>query len=98
MQAQFEVVILPVFDPDESLRFYRDQVGFDLDVDYAPAPNFRFNGSKEILTGSCGTLAARSPLSPSRFGGSTYVRQSWLRRSAVDLQCDELTACVEFLT
>lgn len=41
MKAQFEVVILPVSDPDESLRFYRDQVGFDLDVDYAPAPDFR---------------------------------------------------------
>lgn len=41
MKAQFEVVILPVFDPDEALRFYRDRVGFDLDVDYAPAPQFR---------------------------------------------------------
>ena len=41
MKALFEVVILPVSDPDESLRFYRDQVGFDLDVDYAPAPDFR---------------------------------------------------------
>ncbi len=41
MKASFEVVILPVSDPDASLRFYRDQVGFDLDVDYAPAPDFR---------------------------------------------------------
>jgi catechol 2,3-dioxygenase-like lactoylglutathione lyase family enzyme len=41
VKAQFEVVILPVSGPDESLRFYRDQVGFDLDVDYAPAPQFR---------------------------------------------------------
>lgn len=41
MKAQLEVVILPVTDPDEALRFYRDQVGFDLDVDYAPAPDFR---------------------------------------------------------
>src|SRR4051794_31404265 len=41
MRAQLEVVILPVSDPDRSLRFYRDQVGFDLDVDYAPAPDFR---------------------------------------------------------
>lgn len=41
MKALFEVVILPVSDPDRSLRFYRDQVGFDLDVDYAPAPDFR---------------------------------------------------------
>ena len=41
MKALFEVVVLPVSDPDESLRFYRDQVGFDLDVDYAPASDFR---------------------------------------------------------
>jgi catechol 2,3-dioxygenase-like lactoylglutathione lyase family enzyme len=41
MKASFEVVVLPVSDPDESLRFYRDDVGFDLDVDYAPAPSFR---------------------------------------------------------
>ena len=37
MKALFEVIILPVSDPDASLRFYRDDVGFDLDVDYAPA-------------------------------------------------------------
>jgi catechol 2,3-dioxygenase-like lactoylglutathione lyase family enzyme len=41
MKASLEVVILPVSDPDRSLRFYRDQVGFDLDVDYAPTPDFR---------------------------------------------------------
>jgi len=41
MKALFEVVILPVSEPDRSLRFYRDQVGFDLDVDYAPTPEFR---------------------------------------------------------
>ncbi len=41
MKAQLEVVILPVSDPDASLRFYRDRVGFDLDVDYSPAPDFR---------------------------------------------------------
>ncbi|MCA2262010.1 glyoxalase [Mycobacterium marseillense] len=36
-----EVVILPVADPDRSLRYYRDQLGFALDVDYAPTPGFR---------------------------------------------------------
>lgn len=41
MKALLEVVILPVSDPDTSLEFYRDQVGFDLDVDYSPAPDFR---------------------------------------------------------
>jgi catechol 2,3-dioxygenase-like lactoylglutathione lyase family enzyme len=41
MKALLEVVILPVSDPDRSLHFYRDQVGFHLDVDYTPAPDFR---------------------------------------------------------
>jgi catechol 2,3-dioxygenase-like lactoylglutathione lyase family enzyme len=34
----FDVVILPVSDADRSPRFYRDQLGFELDVDYAPSP------------------------------------------------------------
>jgi catechol 2,3-dioxygenase-like lactoylglutathione lyase family enzyme len=35
MEALFEVVILPVSDAGRSLRFYRDQLGFTPDVDYA---------------------------------------------------------------
>jgi catechol 2,3-dioxygenase-like lactoylglutathione lyase family enzyme len=41
MNATLEVVILPVSDPDKSLRFYQEQLAFHLDVDYAPAPEFR---------------------------------------------------------
>ncbi|WP_375484085.1 VOC family protein [uncultured Mycobacterium sp.] len=41
MKALLEVVVLPVSDLDRSLRFYRDQMRFDLDVDYAPSPEFR---------------------------------------------------------
>ncbi|MBW8710884.1 MAG: VOC family protein, partial [Mycobacterium sp.] len=41
MKALLEVVILPVADPDRSLQFYRDQVGFGLDVDFAPTAEFR---------------------------------------------------------
>lgn len=41
IQARLEVVTVPVSDPDRSLRFYRDQLGFVLDVDYAPTPEFR---------------------------------------------------------
>jgi len=41
MKVLFEVVILPVSDPDRSLGFDRDKVGFDLEVDYAPMPEFR---------------------------------------------------------
>jgi catechol 2,3-dioxygenase-like lactoylglutathione lyase family enzyme len=41
MKALLEVVILPVADPDRSLQFYRDQVGFGLDVDFPPTAEFR---------------------------------------------------------
>ena len=36
-----EVITLPVSDVDRALRFYVDQVGFALDVDYAPKDAFR---------------------------------------------------------
>ena len=41
MNAALEVVILPVSDPDKSLDFYRDKLGFTLDVDYSPVRDFR---------------------------------------------------------
>jgi catechol 2,3-dioxygenase-like lactoylglutathione lyase family enzyme len=36
-----EVITLPVSDVDRALRFYVDQVGFALDVDYGPTDAFR---------------------------------------------------------
>jgi catechol 2,3-dioxygenase-like lactoylglutathione lyase family enzyme len=36
-----EVITLPVNDVDRALRFYVEQVGFTLDVDYAPTESFR---------------------------------------------------------
>jgi catechol 2,3-dioxygenase-like lactoylglutathione lyase family enzyme len=36
-----EVITLPVRDVDRAVRFYVDQVGFALDVDYAPTDAFR---------------------------------------------------------
>jgi catechol 2,3-dioxygenase-like lactoylglutathione lyase family enzyme len=36
-----EVITLPVRDVDRAVRFYADQVGFALDVDYAPTDAFR---------------------------------------------------------
>jgi catechol 2,3-dioxygenase-like lactoylglutathione lyase family enzyme len=36
-----EVITLPVSDVDRALRFYIDQVGFTLDVDYSPNDSFR---------------------------------------------------------
>ena len=36
-----EVITLPVSDVDRALRFYADQVGFVVDVDYSPNDAFR---------------------------------------------------------
>jgi len=36
-----EVITLPVSDVDRALRFYVDQVGFTLDVDWSPNERFR---------------------------------------------------------
>src|SRR5215472_18565186 len=36
-----EVITLPVSDVERALRFYVDQVGFTLDVDYSPNDVFR---------------------------------------------------------
>src|SRR5262250_2872656 len=36
-----EVITLPVSDVEEAVRFYVDQVGFKLDVDYSPNESFR---------------------------------------------------------
>ena len=35
------MITLPVSDVERALRFYVDQVGFTLDVDYAPKDTFR---------------------------------------------------------
>ena len=36
-----EVITIPVSDVDRALRFYKDQLGFHLDVDYSPNDTFR---------------------------------------------------------
>ena len=36
-----EVIALPVINLDRAMRFYVDQVGFTLDVDYSPNDAFR---------------------------------------------------------
>jgi catechol 2,3-dioxygenase-like lactoylglutathione lyase family enzyme len=36
-----EVITIPVSDVDRALRFYKDQLGFHLDVDYSPNGSFR---------------------------------------------------------
>jgi len=41
MKFSVEVMTVPVRDVDRALRFYVDQVGFALDVDYTPNESFR---------------------------------------------------------
>ena len=41
MKFSVEVITVPVSDVDRALRFYVDQVGFALDVDYSPNGAFR---------------------------------------------------------
>ena len=41
VKFSLEVITLPVSDVERALRFYVDQVGFTLDVDYAPNEAFR---------------------------------------------------------
>src|SRR5215470_12583810 len=63
-----EVITLPVNDVDRALRFYVDQVGFTLDVDYAPNNAFRVvqltppGSSCSIQFGSRLTVASVGPL------------------------------------
>ena len=35
-----EVITIPVGNVDRAIRFYADQVGFTIDVDYAPSDSF----------------------------------------------------------
>jgi catechol 2,3-dioxygenase-like lactoylglutathione lyase family enzyme len=41
VKLSIEVITLPVSDIERTLRFYVDQVGFTIDVDYAPNNAFR---------------------------------------------------------
>lgn len=41
MKFSVEVITVPVTDVERALRFYVDQVGFVLDVDYSPNGTFR---------------------------------------------------------
>lgn len=41
LSLSIEVITLPVSDVDRALQFYRDQVGFGVDVDYSPNDAFR---------------------------------------------------------
>ena len=42
MDMKLELVFVPVSDPDRSIAFYRDQVGFNLDQDNTVNEDLRF--------------------------------------------------------
>jgi catechol 2,3-dioxygenase-like lactoylglutathione lyase family enzyme len=91
MKALLEVVILPVSDPDRSLHFYRDQVGFHLDVDYAPTPDFRViqltpQGSGTSIQFGVGLTAAR----PGSLQG-LYLVVSDIEKSCLELTDHRVT-------
>ncbi|GFG48622.1 glyoxalase [Mycolicibacterium agri] len=69
MDTLLEVVTLPVSDPDRSLRFYRDQMGFVLDVDYEPAPDFRV--VQLTPPGSCTSIQFGSGLTDAQAGSAS---------------------------
>lgn len=41
LEHRLELVVLPVADPDRSREFYEEVMGWHLDVDHAPSPEFR---------------------------------------------------------
>ena len=41
MEFKLELLLLPVSDVDRAKAFYTEKVGFNLDVDTEPAPDFR---------------------------------------------------------
>jgi len=54
-----EVIPLPVSDVERALRFYVDQVGFTLDVDYSPNDTFRV--VQLTPPGSIGEIRHKTP-------------------------------------
>jgi len=75
MKALFEVVILPVSDPDRSLSFYRDKVGFDLDHetvnDYMHVAQLTPRGSGCSIV--LGNLPSQSEMAPGSLKGLQLV-------------------------
>lgn len=68
-----EVITLPVSDVDRAMLFYADQLGFVLDVDYAPTDSFRVvqltpPGSHCSIQFGSGLTAAQSASA-----GNTYL-------------------------
>jgi catechol 2,3-dioxygenase-like lactoylglutathione lyase family enzyme len=58
-----EVITLPVSDVEPALRFYVDQVGFTLDVDYSPNDAFgSYSSLHRAPTARYGSVSPTGPL------------------------------------
>jgi len=71
VKLSVEVITLPVSDVERALRFYVDQVGFTLDVDYSPNDAFRVVQLTPPAPTARSRSVANSPMRPSdRFATS----------------------------
>ncbi len=66
-----EVISIPVSDVDRALRFYKDQLGFHLDVDYSP--NHAFRVVQLTPSGSACSIQIGKGLTDARVGSLRNV-------------------------
>jgi len=66
-----EVITIPVSDVDCALRFYKDQLGFHLDVDYSP--NHAFRVVQLTPSGSACSIQIGKGLTDARVGSLRNV-------------------------
>ncbi len=66
-----EVITIPVSDVDRALRFYKDQLGFHLDVDYSP--NHVFRVVQLTPSGSACSIQIGNGLTDARVGSLRNV-------------------------
>jgi len=66
-----EVITIPVSDVDRALRFYKDQLGFHLDVDYSP--NHAFRVVQLTPSGSACSIQIGKGLTDARVGSLRNV-------------------------
>jgi len=66
-----EVITIPVSDVERALRFYKDQLGFHLDVDYSP--NHAFRVVQLTPSGSACSIQIGKGLTDARVGSLRNV-------------------------
>lgn len=73
MDYQLQVVTLYVRDVDKAAAFYTEQVGFTLDVDYHPAPDFRVVQLTPAGSACSVQLGVRLTRAPTGSACATYL-------------------------